>query len=288
MLASAACFGAAAIFIRFSYSLGLSTWQTMSIQSVSSSLLLLMGVLAFSPEVLRISRRQLAQLYLQGLMGLATSVFFFMALEYVPAGVAGLLLYTYPIMVAVGAALAFKEWLVPRQVLFLITGLVGISLTVGVGPGVVEGIAATGVWLGLGAAVSYALFNLYGQHILGQLAPWPVTVFTQWASTTTLLALKPPWIVFHEPLPLLGIIMGVLLATVAGIIPFYLLLKGITYIGASRAALASISEVPVTMLLAFVFLGESMQPVQLAGAFLILGSVFLMYRYQVKTQESPG
>jgi len=66
------------------------------------------------------------------------------------------------------------------------------------------------------------------------------------------------------------------------VVPFLLLAEGIRRIGASREALITTIGPPVTLVLAFFLLGESMTWIQLAGSALVILGVLVLERPQSK------
>lgn len=70
--------------------------------------------------------------------------------------------------------------------------------------------------------------------------------------------------------------VGLLLATVASIIPFYMILVGIERLGADQAAILSTFELPMTFILAAVFLNEFPTGDQWIGGCLVLAGILLL------------
>jgi drug/metabolite transporter (DMT)-like permease len=78
------------------------------------------------------------------------------------------------------------------------------------------------------------------------------------------------------PMTMLG---GIVILTIfTWVIPYFLILKGIEAIGASRASLISSLEIIFTLALAFLLLNERLSPMQAIGAALVIGSVFVLPR----------
>jgi drug/metabolite transporter (DMT)-like permease len=65
------------------------------------------------------------------------------------------------------------------------------------------------------------------------------------------------------------------LALLVWLLPYLFLLRAIKLVGASRASLVSVAELPLTLLLAFLLLGERMVPLQIPGALLIVIGVVM-------------
>jgi drug/metabolite transporter (DMT)-like permease len=78
---------------------------------------------------------------------------------------------------------------------------------------------------------------------------------------------------FSVPSDAKAILSIVAMAVVSTIVSMTAFLAGMAIIGPSRAAVLSSLEVLVTLVLAFLLLGERLSPPQWAGAALILGAV---------------
>ena len=78
---------------------------------------------------------------------------------------------------------------------------------------------------------------------------------------------------------------GLLLATVASIIPFYMILVGIERLGADQAAILSTFELPMTFIMAAVFLNEFPTGDQWIGGGLVMGGILLL-NWRFKGEQS--
>jgi len=67
-----------------------------------------------------------------------------------------------------------------------------------------------------------------------------------------------------------------LLATFASILPFYMVLVGIERLGADQAAILSTFELPMTFIMAAVFLNEFPTRDQWIGGGLVMGGILLL------------
>ena len=99
--------------------------------------------------------RERLRLWGIGSVFVVNSVAYFMALEALPASVTALVLFTYPVIVALLAALAGVEALTWRSLLAALAAFAGCALTAG-GLQLSAGLPARGVAWALAAAVVYA------------------------------------------------------------------------------------------------------------------------------------
>ena len=130
VVASAAAFGAMAIFARYAYGDGVDTATLLALRfSIAGAVLVLACIVT---GVAWPRGRDLATLVALGAVGYACqAASFFTALTLAPAGLVALLLYLNPAIVAVLAAWRGHERLVTRTIVALVVALAGTALTVG-------------------------------------------------------------------------------------------------------------------------------------------------------------
>lgn len=276
------------ILLKTAFNIGLTPFETLALQSWLASALLVLFAVIFKREIFRVSARTLGVLAFQGLIGsLGTSVLYAYALVHLPVSVAILLLYLYPVLV-LGAGVLFWHKSVGRQEIFaLLLTLTGTLLASGVLAGVGE-VSLIGVLLGLASAVAYAIFNVVGEVALREISPLAAMSFSQWFSSIGLiLYIRGGWT--HIPWHTLQIWwIGIALATIASIFPFYLILVGIQHIGSDQAAILSTFELPMTFLLAALFLREFPGWNQWIGGMLVLAGIVLLNWHSGPSQADPG
>ncbi|HXY40452.1 MAG TPA: DMT family transporter, partial [Vicinamibacteria bacterium] len=194
------------------------------------------------------------------------------ALQTVPASVVALLLYTYPVIVALLAALAGLERLSARSLLAALAAFGGCALTaVGAAPN--APIAASGLAWALLTASVYALYIvLSGRFGAGVPARVLALHLAQAAAVVcTGLALAGPGMAL-PPSPRAWVTVAAI-GVVPTVIASTTFLAGMALVGPTRASVLASLEVIVTLALAFLLLGERLTAWQWAGALLILGAV---------------
>jgi len=200
------------------------------------------------------------------------SIAYFMALDALPASVTALLLFSYPVIVAVLATLAGVERLTWRALLAALAAFAGCALTAG-GLRLDSGLPARGVAWALAAAFVYAGYVVLSSRF-GRGVPARVLAL-HLVQVAALLCVVFAWLgpglsLPRDPRAWLATAAIAVVSTVVSMIAF---LAGMALVGPSRASMLSSLEVLVTLVLAFVLLGERLTPPQWAGAGLILGAV---------------
>jgi drug/metabolite transporter (DMT)-like permease len=242
--------------------------------------------------VRRMPWRQVAVALALGALFTGNAGTYYAGLETVPAALAGVLVYTYPVIVAV-LSLRFATRLPGRRPwVALGLALAGTTLALG-GIDVSSAPPVSGLLLVWASALIYSVWIILSARLsgerqdrLGSDAPAAVEPVGDAAVTTTVMMTataavyavagtvvgRPlaPASVPGEAWPLLAAVG--LVASFLAIQTFY---AGVRRIGAAKAALVSTVEPPIIVVLAWLFLGQTLAPIQLVGAALILTGVIV-------------
>jgi len=203
----------------------------------------------------------------------------FAGLDYLPGALYVVIIYTYPAMVAVGARLLGKPTTRQMWGAVLLT-MIGIGFTV---PEVVNGAgdsAVLGMFLTLGNAFLYACYILYSERIVsdttGDHDAGDGYVATAWGLTGS-LAVSVVIVAAAGGLEapsggkyVWSMIGLALISTVVAIVAFFI---GVRLLGPAPAALVASTEPVLTLIWVVSFLGESLVPIQIVGAVLVIAGV---------------
>lgn len=264
------------ILVKRAFQLGLGPIQVIALQSWIASIVLLIYAVFFKREIFKVPLRTLGLLAIQGVVGaLGTSLLYAYALKFLPISVAILLLYLYPALVLTAGVLIWHKTVGRQELVALLLTLAGTTLASGIFLGV-GAVAWSGIVLGLAAAMAYAVFNIVGEIVLAKVSPLVTMCFTQWVCAIALLVILKGNIMSIPWQDVQTWEVGLLLATVASIIPFYMILVGIERLGADQAAILSTFELPMTFILAAVFLKEFPTGDQWVGGSLVLSGILLL------------
>ena len=273
VLASAAGFATLAIFIKMAYAAGANLLTVLTIRFLLASLFLwiILKPLGISPQV---TKKTAGQLFLMGTIGYGSMSFLFAAaLQYLPASLAEMLLFTYPVIVSILSFVIGIESFSWLKGLALLICSGGLFLILGVSLG---NINQLGIFLGISGAIIYSCYILVSNRVLKDIHPLVATTyvcsaaaltFLAYAGTTNQLILT---ISLSGWLALLGI---AIFGTIVGILCFF---AGISKIGATNASIISTAEPIITVLLSAVVLGEQLSFLQICGGFLIIASILIL------------
>lgn len=268
---SATSFGTLAILGRYAYADGMDTFTVLALRfSLAAALMALILMLRREPFP---RGRTLWQLVGMGALGYVGQSYSYMsAIKFASAGLVALLLYLYPVFVAVLSAIFLKEKFTPLKIAALTLATLGAALTANP-----QGGSWTGILFAITAAGIYSVYIIVGTGVMQRVSALQssTVIFASAGAVYSVLAL-----VNGPHLPQTGTGWGSVgaIVLVATVIPVVTFLAGLQRIGPTNASMLSTFEPIVTVLLAAWLFGEALPAPTLAGGALILVAVILLAR----------
>ena len=267
-----------AILAKLAYRLGADALQVLSLRMfMAVPLLLLTAYFSEKKASARLSKREMVLTVLLGITGYyISSMLDFLGLLYISASLERLVLFLYPTFVVLLAALLFRTPLRRLHVLSLGVTYAGMGIVFHHEQNLSGPLVMKGSLLVLGCSVGYALYLLGAGRLIPKVG---AARFNSYSLLSATVAIFVHWIVAGRPLsglplPVYG--YGLLLATVATVIPTWLLAKGIGLVGSGPAAILTTIGPVSTILLAHFLLGEQVTMGQLVGSVLVLCGVTMV------------
>lgn len=274
-LCSAACFGAMAIFGRFAYEAGVRPETLLLVRFTLAAALLALVLLVRPGRRQRLDRRSALTALGLGAAGYALqATLYFTALQRLDASILSLILYTYPVLVTVGAVLLGRDRPTPARGAALAVASGGTVLVLAGAGG--AGFDRFGALLAFGSAIVYTGYILVSDTVVRRVAPVALSALVMTGAAGTLgarAALGGGVDLGFAPRGWLWLGCIAVVSTVVAMLTFF---AGLGRTGPSTAAILSTFEPVVTTGLAALTLGEFLAPIQLAGGFLVLLSVLLL------------
>ena len=199
------------------------------------------------------------------------STLFFMGLERGTAAAVALLFYAYPAVVTLIEAVLQRQVPSPRSLLALALAGGGTAVVVAAGGSV--SISSTGAAVALGSACSFALYLLVSHAVIHRTDSLTLSAWIALGASLSFAirgvaggTLEQPG--RHWPVMILN---GVATASA-----FTFMFAGLRRIGPSRTSVIMTLEALCAVVLAAIFLGEELRPLQLAGGVGILAATILI------------
>jgi drug/metabolite transporter (DMT)-like permease len=266
---------------------GLSSLELAEVRSTGAFVLLALALAATRPGSLRLRAREVPYFVLFGAGGLAlVQWLYFLAIHRLEIGIALLIQYLAPVLVALWARYVLHEPVRRRIWAALGLALAGLALVVEIWSGL--SLDAAGVAASLGAAGSYALYILLAEHRIEERDPVSLVCFGFLFASLLWAVIQPWWsfpgrivgndVSLHGHLASWHLPVWSLMAwmvVLGTIVPFALLVGSLRHIAATRAGIVAMFEPVVGALVAWAWLGESLGTPQLLGGIIVLAAIFL-------------
>jgi drug/metabolite transporter (DMT)-like permease len=269
-------------------STGVPSERLAQVRSLGAALGLVAILALTAPGRLRLTRRELPYLIVFGIGGLAfVQWFYFLAIHRLDIGVALLIEYLAPLLVALWARFAYHDPVRRRIWAALALALIGLALIVNLFGGGAS-LSTTGVLFAFGGAFAYALYVLLAEHVVGGRDPVSLLAWG-FLFASAFWAVLVPWWTFpghsftrttslhghlhavHLPVWTLAAWM-IVLGTIG---PFFLLVSALRHLPATTVGIVAMLEPVAGALVAWAWLGETFGGVQLTGAAVVLAAIVL-------------
>lgn len=295
-LASAAGFGAMAIFAKEAYAGGASIPTLLAVRFTLAALVLWALVLrgrgplrarrVVDPPRLagRIDHSLLAGLAL-GVLYATEATAWFIALSRIDAALAELLLYAYPALVVIGAALLGRERMTRGRVQALVLSSIGTALVLVAGE--MSTVDLVGVVAAVTSACLYAGYVLVSDRVVAGRNPIEVSAQVTTGAALCFLVYGAATGSIDLALSAQAWVATVSLTILSTVVPILAFLQGMQRVGIGTATIISTAEPLITVGLAMVVLGERLAPVQLAGGALVLAALGLLTRVPGAHEPAP-
>jgi drug/metabolite transporter (DMT)-like permease len=247
---------------------------------------------------LRVRGNHLLQFFMLGIFGLAASNFFYyFAIEKTTVATAIVLQYVAPVWVLLYMLARRLQRPTARRIGGVVLAVVGCGLAVG-------GIAAQRgfPWLAISgprfntlgviaaemAAISFAFYNVYGQHLLQIYKRWTVLTYSLLGAAVFWLIVNPPWKIIAQHYSSAQWLFMAVFSITSMLIPFSLYFTGLQHLDPTRAIVTACLEPVWAILLTAVMLGELVSPMQVVGIVVVLSATILIQRPEAKDRSEPN
>jgi len=285
-LVGALLFGANGSLTKLLVDSGLTATQLTQFRTLGTAVLAGLALLVVDRRGFRLAPRQLLVMAVLGVVGVALlQASYAAALHRLPVALALLIEYLAVLFVALVALLVFRERVRRRLWVSIALVLAGLVLVSQLWAARLDGL---GVLLAFGAAASLTFYFVVGERQVTRTSPLAVAFWTTlfaavfWAFFSGWWELTPE--VFAHPLQVGGALgslelpLGIPLAAtvvLGSFLPFLLSFSAMRHLSATAAGIAASSEVLFAFLVAWIWLGETLDGVQLAGAALVFAGIVL-------------
>ncbi|HWD04759.1 MAG TPA: EamA family transporter [Amycolatopsis sp.] len=265
---------------------GLTPEQVAAVRIGLAGVVLLAATALLRPRTLRVRRESVPVLIGYGLLGVAgVQLTYFIAVGRIPVGVAILLEFTSPVLIALWVRVVRRRRLPRAMWAGIALAMAGLVLVAQVWQGF--GLDALGVTAGLDGAVCSAAYFLLGEHAVTEQNPLSLVTWGMVIGAVVVCVVAPPW---TWPWPLMGTdvafgpwrppiwLLLLALVLVPTVLSYSAGISSLRHLPASVASVLGVAEPVMTVVFAWALLGENLTDVQVFGAIVLLGGAYLVQR----------
>lgn len=254
--------------------------------TLSFIVLLIALVLLRGWKRLRLPIADFRRMFVLGILGVAASNYlYYLAIQRTNVATAIILQYTAPILVLLYTVARGLQKPTMQRVATVALAVTGIALVIGIfGSGGFR-LDTIGVLAALGAAFSFAFYNIGGHSILARYDRWTVLLYAIFSASLFWIVVNPPWKIVAAHYSGNQWLFLLVFSMVSVLAPFSLYFAGLQHLEPTRAIVVSCLEPVFSIVIAAVTLGEVMKPLQTVGIVLVLIAIVIVQLPDRKMHE---
>ncbi len=279
-LLAAIGFSAKAIFVKLAYLDRADAVTLLALRmALSAPFFIGVAVWARLRHETPLSGRDWGLVVALGLLGYyLSSLLDFLGLQYISAGLERLILFLYPTLTVILAALLYRMPVGRKVIAAIALSYGGIMLVFLQHAGTREGDSiALGSFLVFLSTLTYSGYLIGAGHAIARIGAMRFTAYASIVASVACLAqfaIVRPWSALDLPLRVYELSLA--MAVFSTVLPVFLLSYAIRGIGSGSASLIGSIGPVSTIYMAYVFLGERLTPVQIGGSLLVLIGVVMV------------
>ena len=274
------CFSLRPIFIKLAYAWATDPVTLLALRMVFSLPFFIAAALwvRSGTDHRPLAGRQLAAVVALGILSYYGASFLdFLALQYIPAGLGRLLLFTYPTIVVILSALLLKKSVTAREIAALVLTYAGLALVFAHSLGEDQKNFWLGGALAFASSICYALYLVAGAEVIQRVGSVRFSAYAMSAASVVCIVqflLLRPLAALEVPAPVYG--YAVAMAVVSTAVPVFMTSEALRRVGANTVAIIGALGPVTTIAFGWLGLEEVMTPLQLAGSALVLVGVVVI------------
>jgi drug/metabolite transporter (DMT)-like permease len=265
---------------------GLSPLRLAELRAVGGATVLVGVLVLLRPRALLVSRDEVRFLASFGIALAFVHFFYFTAITRLDIGIALVIQYLAPLLIAIWARFWLHERIRRRLWIALSLSLVGLSVVVDFrGDGELDGL---GIAAALGGAVAFAAYILMANHGLEQRDTYSLLAWG-FIFATLFWTVAQPWWTFpvesmandpslhgrFENLHLPMWVLVIFIVVLGTVVPWLLEIGALRHLSPISVTTVAMAEPVVASAVAFVWLNEAIRHEQIVGGFVVLAGIAL-------------
>jgi drug/metabolite transporter (DMT)-like permease len=273
VILAAVLWAAAGSAAKFLFLSGMSPAQLVQLRTTIGSIILALWLGSRHPAALRIATGDIWKIGLLGVSIAATQFTYYFAISKIQVAAAILLQYQAPVFVALFALTFTRERLTAVIAAALSGALIGCYLLIGAYKLDLLHMNREGIAGGLASALCFAWYSVSSSYAMRRYTPWAVVFYSFLGAAVIWNVFHPPLEAFSQPGSAWEWWWVIFISIFGTVFAFWFYTTGINLIGPTRASITATLEPITAGLISYLFLGESLEPLQIGGALIVIAAV---------------
>lgn len=273
---------------KFLFRGGVTPEQVVQLRVTLGVPCLLVWFLVRNPGLLRIAVKDVLYFMVLGIVGLAMVQFgYFYAISKIHVAVAIILEYLAPTFIALYSVLIARERLTAATILAVAGSAAGCYLAVGAYNFDLLALNWQGIAAGIGAGAAFAWYAIQGEYGMRRYSSWTVFFYALFFAAVFWNVAMPPFESFQYRYTSLQWACILYIVVAGTVVSFGLYTEGINLIRSTRASITATLEPIAAGFISFIFLGETLQPLQILGGVLVIAAVVMLQLKREHDENTP-
>lgn len=270
---------------KYLFNTGITAFQLIQLRTTLACAGLFIWLVLKNAPLLKISIKDLPYFAGLGILGIGSAQFFYLfAISKINVAAAILLHYTGPVFVYLYAVFVQKRRSGAVSVMAVGGTLAGCFLMVGAYNLEILSLNRVGIIGGFLAAIAFAVYTILSEQGMQKYTPWTVLFYGMLFAALMWNVLHPPLgAVFQSYTPIQWLWIG-FVGLCGTILPFGLYFEGIRRIAPTHASLTATLEPISAGVIAALFLGEVMAPLQILGGGMVIVSILMLQLFRASPE----
>ncbi len=251
---------------------GFTSIQVTEVRCAVTAIGLLIVILIRDRSLFRFVPKDLIMFIAASAFFMAYNILYFQEIAIgCPLSMASILLYTAPFFVLVFSVIIFKEEITVQKVIALVIAFIGCILAIGLIGGGNNEINMTGLWMGVGSGLTYAMYIIINKFLLKKYDPMTLTFYAFGISALCLLPFADMLEIFDIAVNVEGSVFWMLgLGVFITLVPYFMYGCGLRGLDAGYASVLALIEPMVATVTGFLLYGQTPTVMKLCGIVLVI------------------
>jgi inner membrane transporter RhtA len=286
MIATASTlFGLNGSLSRLLFDDGISPITLVEFRMLIGAICLLAVLVIWQRRGLKVPRRSWGWIVAFGLSLAMVTYTYFVAISRLPLAIALVIQFTAPAWMVFGVAIWRRK--LPSAYVLAALGLTfgGVILLTGLWRAHLNGLDAIGLLYCLLAVVAYIVYLLLGRQVGKSIPSLTATAYGALVASIFWFGVQPPWAIPATTWMLYHLILILLVGIIGMAIPFSLVLGSLRRIDPTRVGIASMLELVAGGIIAYFWLGQHLDFLQIMGCVLVMGGITILQSERPEVPE---